>query len=147
MQGFPEQKKSHFLSTADFYVSLNFSVCHYHWQRLSMLTFTILFNILKASSISLLFHVFFSTIVISVFLVLQSNITSFLIYHSVPINPFSLLNVFPATLFLSLPREIVSNVKSLSVFNQPPLQCLASQDMFVAYFINLLFLKANLISQ
>lgn len=128
-------------------MSLNFSVCHYHRQSLSVLTFTILFNILKASSISVLFRVYFSTIVISVFLVLQSNITSFLIYNSVPIDPFSLINVFPETLFLSLPREIVSNVKSLSVFNQPPLQCLASQHMFVAYFINLLLLKANLISQ
>lgn len=89
----------------------------------------------------------FSTTVISVFLALRSNITSFLIYHFDPVNPFCLLNVFPVTLFLSLLREIVSNGKSLSVFNQVPLQCLAFQDMFVAYFINLLFLKANLILQ
>lgn len=126
---------------------LNFSVCHYRWQSLSTLTFIILFNILKVSIISLLVNVFSSTIVISVFLALKSNMTSFPIHHSGPINFFCLLNVFPVTLFLSLLREIVSNGKSLSVFNQPPLQCLASQDMFVAYFINLLFLKANLILQ
>lgn len=120
-------KSNLFLSTAHFYkVSLNFSVCHHCWQCLSILTFTILFNILKASIISLLFNVFSSSIVISVFLALRCNITSFPIYHSGPVNPFCPLSVFPATLFLSLLREIVSNGKSLSVFNQPPLQCLAS---------------------
>lgn len=128
-------------------MSLSFSVCHYCWQSLSVLTFTILFNILKASIISLLFNVFSSTIVISVFPALKSHMTSFPICHSDPFNSFCLLNVFPATLFLSLLREIVSNGKSPTVFNQSPLQCLASQDMFVAYFINLLFLKANLILQ
>lgn len=105
------------------------------------------FNILKASIISQLFNVFSPTIVISVFLAFRSNITSFHIYHSGPVNPFCLLNVFSATLFLSLLREIVSNGKSPSVLNQLPLQCLASHDMFVAHFINLLFLKANLILQ
>lgn len=120
-------------------------VCHYLSKSLSILAFPVPFNILKASVVSQLLNVFSSTIVFSVFLTLRSNITSFSIYHSGPVNPFCLLNVFPATLFLSLPREIVSNGKSPSVFNQLPLQRLASQDVFVAHFINLLFLKANLI--
>lgn len=128
-------------------MSLNFRICHYLSKSLSILTFLSLFNILKASVVSQLFNVFSSTIVFSVFLTLRSNITSFPIYHSGPVNPFCLLNVFPETLFLSLPREIVSNGKSPSVFNQLPLQRLASQDVFVAHFINLLFLKANLILQ
>lgn len=128
-------------------MSLSFSVCHYCRQSLSILTFTILFNILKASIISLLFNVFSSTVVISVFLALKSHMTSFPIYHSDSVNSFCLLNAFRATLFLSLLREIVSNGKAPPVFNQPPLQYLVSQDMFVAYFINLLFLKANLILQ
>lgn len=145
-RGFLNKKKS-FSIHCWFLRVLKFQCLSLSSESLSMLTFTILFDILTASSISTLFRVYFSTIVISVFLVLQSNITSSLIYNSVPINPFSLINVFPETLFLSLPREIVSNVKSLSVFNQPPLQCLASQHMFVAYFINLLLLKANLIAQ
>lgn len=128
-------------------MSLNFSVCHYRAGGLSILTFTILLKILKASIISLLFNVFSSNIVISVFLALRSNATSFPVYHSGPVNPSCLLNVFAVTLFFSQPREIVSNGKSLSVFNQLPLQSLASEDMFVGYFINLLFLKANLILQ
>lgn len=128
-------------------MSLSFSGGHYCWQSLSILTFTILFNILKASIISLFFNVFSSTVVISVFLALKCHMTSFPICHSDPVNSFCLLNVFRATLFLSLLREIVSNGKALPVFNQPPLPYLVSQDMFVAYFINLLFVKADPILQ
>lgn len=128
-------------------MSLSFNVCHYCWQSLSILTFTIPFNILKASIISLLFNVFSSTVVISVFLALKSHMTPFPIYHFNSVNSFCLLNVFRATLFLSLLKEIVSNGKAPPVFNQPSLQYLVSQDMFVAYFINLLFLKENLILQ